>query len=188
MANTATVRSSRRSARRSRRRSARRSRRSWRAHLAAPRRVMQRGPSRGPSRLSCVNVHTHEIIWFLEAPDRRARVGSQRSSPGAWDLHPGHKRRSLTGDRRRSPSVQPRLGVREVPRGAQEASVDSPGAQHGAHFEVPKRHLWTRPALNMALNLRPRHRRPRIDRRAAPLVKWAMHSARPNFTSAAHRE
>ena len=48
--------------------------------------------------------------------------------------------------------------------------------------------LWTRPALNMALNLRPRHRRPRIDRRAAPLVKWAMHSARPNFTSAAHRE
>jgi hypothetical protein len=49
-------------------------------------------------------------------------------------------------------------------------------------------HLWTRPALNMALNLRPRHRRPRIDRRAAPLVKWAMHSARPNFTSAAHRE
>ena len=53
---------------------------------------------------------------------------------------------------------------------------------------MPKRHLWTRPALNMALNLRPRHRRPRIDRRAAPLVKWAMHSARPNFTSAAHRE
>jgi len=117
-----------------------------------------------------INDHTHETIWFLEALRIVERVSNLRGRP----LAPG----TCTQGTNEGVSQETGGGVHQFSRGLESERCP----------EVPKRHLWTRPALNMALNLRPRHRRPRIDRRAAPLVKWAMHSARPNFTSAAHRE